>query len=288
MKTVIITPSYAPDFERCKILCESVTNFATSYDQHIIIVDARDLALFQTLKAPKIRIITKESILPRWIKKIPFSKRWWFSFKTLPVRGWILQQIIKMSVAEHIDADMYLFIDSDIMLIRPVDMSFFMRNGKVRMYRFPRVKKDFTEKRHMAWYRYAGKLFGLKGEDYLQYDYIGPFVTWRKDTLIKMNRHIEKLTGKKHWQMEICNTLDFSEYILYGLFCEFILKEDSGHYFDDTMICHTSWIEPINNLDELEDFLKRITPEHIGICIQSNLKIEPDKYIDFIRKNILK
>ncbi len=286
MKTVIVTPSYAPDFERCKILCESVKKFVTSYDRHILIVDRKDLSLFKTITGPKIEIITKESILPRWIKKIPFSKKWWLSLKTLPIRGWILQQIIKLAVAEFIDADVYVFCDSDIIIVRPTDASVFIKNEKVRLFRFPRVEKDFTEPRHVSWYRTAQKMFNLTGDEYLQGDYIGHLITWRRDTLLKLNRYIEKRYGKKDWKTVMGNTLHFSEYILYGIFCEFILKEESGHYVDTTDICHSSWHYPVDNLDDLRTFLEKLRPEHHAICIQSNLKIEPHKYIDYIKSVI--
>ncbi len=288
MRSVIITPSYAPDFERCKILCRSIENHVTSYEKHVIIVDAEDLALFQTIKGPKIEIITKESILPGWLKKIPFQRKWWLSYKTLPVRGWILQQITKLSVAECFDADLYLFADSDIMMIRPLDMSSFVNNRKVRLYRYSRKEQDYREPRHKAWYKYAGSLFELSGDEFLKSDYIGPLVTWEKDTLLKLNKYIKEKTGKNSWQETLCNTFDFSEYILYGIFTEFVLKDESGHYWDDTDICHTSFTYTINNFNDLQEFLKQLRPEHKAVCIQSNLKIEPQAYVDYIHKIIVK
>lgn len=284
MRSVIITPSYAPDFERCKILCKSIEKFGASYDKHIIIVDEKDFNLFSTIKGDKIEILKKESTLPRWLKKIPFSKKWWLSFKTIPVRGWILQQIIKLSVAECTDADMYFFADSDIIFIRPFNLSDYIKDGKVRLYRFPRREQDFQKPRNNMWYKQAGKLFNLPGDDYTKLDFIGPLVTWRRDTLLKLNQYIKEMSGKKSWQQSLCNNLYFSEYVLYGLFCEYVLKNESGHYWDKTEICHTAWSYTITNLDDIHVFLKKIRPEHIAICIQSNLKLDPQVYINYIKE----
>lgn len=282
MNSVIITPSYFLDFERCKILCRSVEKYVSSYDRHIIIVDKNDYELFNEIKGPKIEIITKESILPGWLKKIPRTRRWWFSLKTLPVRGWILQQVVKLSVAEFVDADIYFFADSDIMFIRPFDLSSLVKNDKVRLYRFPRLEQDYHEPRHIKWYTYAGKLFQLEGDQYLESDYIGPLVTWRRDTLLKLNNHIQDMSSRKTWKEALCNTITFSEYILYGIFSEFILKEESGHYWDHTEICHTNWTLPIDNLEKLKLFLSTLRPEHCAICVQSNLGIDPGKYSEYI------
>lgn len=283
MKSVIITPSYAPDFERCKLLCSSVEKYVTSYDRHVIIVDACDRELFNSLAGPKTEIITKESILPRWLKKIPGSKKWWFSFRSLPVRGWILQQITKLSVAECIDADLYIFADSDIVVIRPVDTSSFVKEGKVRLYRVPRQEQDYNEPRHKAWYKFAGELFKLTGDDHLKSDYIGHLVTWRRETLLKLNEYIRDVSGKKTWQEHLCGTFDFSEYILYGIFSEFVLKDKSGHYWDESEICHASWSYVINNLDDFREFLQKLQPHHKAICVQSNLNMEPAVYLDYIK-----
>ena len=57
MQTVIVTPSYAPDFERCKMLCQSVDKYVSSYTKHVIIVDKNDQRLFNQLKTEKTEII---------------------------------------------------------------------------------------------------------------------------------------------------------------------------------------------------------------------------------------
>jgi len=66
----IITPSYAPDFERCKLLVESVYKFVDPPVNHYIIVDREDLNLFKTLANQRVTLLTKEDIFPFWISQV--------------------------------------------------------------------------------------------------------------------------------------------------------------------------------------------------------------------------
>jgi Family of unknown function (DUF6492) len=56
----IITPSYAPDFERCRLLCQSIEQFVSPPVHHYIVVDQADWALFQSLAGANTSILTKE------------------------------------------------------------------------------------------------------------------------------------------------------------------------------------------------------------------------------------
>ena len=46
----IVTASYAPDFERCRLLCETIDRFVTGAPRHYILVEQRDVALFRQLE----------------------------------------------------------------------------------------------------------------------------------------------------------------------------------------------------------------------------------------------
>ncbi len=281
MEVSLITPSYAPDFERCKLLCQSIDRYVCDYRKHVIIVDKADYNLFKTLKNDKTDIIIKESILPSWLIKIPFSKKWWLNLKGLPVRGWILQQIVKLSVHEFVDSDAYIFADSDVTFIRPFKASSIIKEDKVRLCSMPRKTDDYTDKRKQAWHEHAAQLSGLQNTGQLTQDYISQLVCWRRDTLQKLTQQIEK-HSKKPWKQVLTNTLDFSEYILYGIFAEHVMAEESGHFKDEHELCYCSWHQPISDIDELSHFLANIPQNYNSVLIQSNLDIDTDDY-----KNLL-
>ncbi len=277
MEVSLITPSYAPDFERCKMLCESIDKYVSDYKKHIIIVDKSDYELFKTLESDKTDIVVKETILPSWLIKMPFTKKWWLNLKGLPVRGWILQQIVKLSVHEFVDSDAYLFADSDVTFIRPFSASSIIQGDKVRLCSMPRKIDDYSDKRKQAWHEHAAQLSGLKNTGQLTRDYISQLVCWRRDTLQKLTQQIEK-NSKKPWKHALANTLDFSEYILYGIFAEHVMAGQSGHYKDAHELCYCSWHHPIKNIDELSHFLENIPQVYTSVLIQSNLSIDTNDY----------
>ncbi|BDA66169.1 hypothetical protein CAL7716_003350 [Calothrix sp. PCC 7716] len=99
----LITPSYAPDYHRCQLLAWSIEAFAPEKAKHYIIVPKRDLPLFRQIKYRNTQIITLESILPTWVQ-LPFINNCWFNIKHLLVRGWIIQQLIKLAAAEFLSS----------------------------------------------------------------------------------------------------------------------------------------------------------------------------------------
>ncbi|MCP5198351.1 MAG: hypothetical protein H6974_16475 [Gammaproteobacteria bacterium] len=277
-KTVIVTPSYAPDFERCRVLCESLQRFVSGHAEQVIIIDRQDRALFSQLAGPGIRLLLKEDMLPGWLRKLPFGRKWWLNLRGLPVRGWILQQIVKLSVAEAIDADLYLFVDSDVAFIRPFQVSTVMNEaGQVRLFSAPRKPEDRNEPRHCAWYRHAGKTFGLSGEAYQKNDYISQLVVWRRDTLQQLTGQIAEKGGRQ-WQAVLANTLDFSEYVLYGVFAEHVLGDASGHFSTESELCYCSWHHRIESCEDLLAFMRDIPERYPAVLVQSNLGISPTDY----------
>ena len=264
----LITTSFRRDLERCRMLCESVDRFVHAGIPHYLLVDRRDVRLFEPLGDSRRRIIVVEDMLPRWLRRAPWSKRWWLSARTLPVRNWILQQIVKLSVCDHVDADAYAFVDSDVAFIRPFEVTHVLRGGNVRLFRVPESGRG---RRHLKWHRAAARLLGLPPRDYFGSDYIGNIITWRRDVLRQLQAH---LAGRRWggWQPRLCNTLDLSEYILYGIFAEFTLGTDAaGHYVEDQDLCHCSWHYPLNTQAEADAFADRVGPGHRAVLIQSNL-----------------
>lgn len=82
-----ITPSYARDFQRCKLLCWSIKRFISFPVNHYIIVDRKDFDLFQQLADSNTKILVVEDVLPSWIKRVPVrlqnQKNIWLNLKGL-------------------------------------------------------------------------------------------------------------------------------------------------------------------------------------------------------------
>jgi hypothetical protein len=54
-----------------------------------------------------------------------------------PVRGWILQQVIKLAAVAASGDDAVLVVDSDVEFVRPFTAEMFVRDGRVRFFRKP-------------------------------------------------------------------------------------------------------------------------------------------------------
>lgn len=291
----IITPSYAPDFERCQLLCWSLDRFVTSWTNHYIIVDQRDLQLFRKLEGANRKIFTKESILPWWLKQIPFFKKknLWFSLKCPPVRGWLIQQIIKLAIAQYVNNDVLVFVDSDVVFVRPFNLQNFIREGKVRLYREPDViyKPDIAEAKTTMytkwlqdtdrWYQTAISLLNLSNINYPAPDYEGQIITWKRDNVLQLYQHIKKISGKE-WIEAICVASNLAEYLLYGIFVERVLKEQSGHYYDEKKISHDYWANAAMSDEQLHNFFTSIEPEHVAVMISAKAGMSIKRYEELI------
>jgi hypothetical protein len=283
----IVTPSYAPDFERCRLLSWSLKEFVSPSVTHYIIVDQSDLPLFSQLKSPNTEIITKESILPWWIKKVPFGKKnKWLSLKTLPLRGWHVQQIIKIAVAQHINKDVLVFVDSDVAFIRPFNLLSFTRGDKVQFFRIPSVGFPTVEgeQGYLKWHRTASRLLGLPAMDYPLPGYIGNVVTWRRDNVLKMYQKIEEASGQQ-WIKALCNSFHISEYVLYGVFIDHFLQENSGHYFVSNGICKEYWSDVPMSDEQLQNFFAEMPPGDVAVMISAKAGMSVEHYQTLLAKH---
>src|SRR6516162_11382860 len=118
-RMAVITKSFAPDFELCTALNHSVLDNAPSTVQHHIIVPRSDLKLFGRLAGPRTHIRCEADLLPRTFVPVPFSNIMVNLARPFPpVRGWMLQQVIKLAALAASEDGAVLVADSDVEFIR--------------------------------------------------------------------------------------------------------------------------------------------------------------------------
>ena len=274
-KNLLVTPSYAPDFERCRALIESTEKWVRGFDEHLVLVDKSDLKLFSTLQTNKVRVICKEELLPISLRQIPCQKRWWVSNCSLPTRGWIIQQIMKLALAEASHSDAVIFADSDLVFMRHLDMNELWSNNRLRLFRSQRGPMQYLDRRYKNWYQFSAKALGLGDEQKLSGAYITQLATMRPDIVRSLCAHLES-RFQKPWYQVLLNTWDFSEYVLYGVFVEKLLQEQQGHYLEDSQLCHSSWFYDIKSQQDIENFVANANAGHRAIHLQSNLGLLPE------------
>ena len=270
-KLTIVTCSYGPDILRCRRLCNSIDRFVPASVEHCIIVPRRDYPLFRDLHTGRRRVHVTEEVVPGNFRQLPVAKKLWLAPGPWPVRGWLMQQITKLSANFAVDTEYLLFADSDLEMIRPLDEDLLLRNDRLRLHRIPGAMNTGE---HLQWHHRAATLIGEQPR-YFGGDYVGQLITWRSSNLAHLQEHLEAIHGTP-WYHPIARSLTFSEYVLYGAFVDSTLTiESSGHFHCADEICHCCWVPAdVTRLQEGKDIIESRAQ---AVLLQSNLGLLPDQ-----------
>jgi len=244
--------------------------------EHFIIVPSRDIKLFDNLAGVRRQVVAVEDVVAQTYWQLPLSDRWWLNNKAFPVRGWIMQQITKLSADRVTDAELILFADSDLQFIRDFDMSQIYQGDKLRLHRVPGAMDTGV---HLKWHHRAATLLGLTPR-YFGSDYVGQLITWRRSHLQSLHEHMEQI-GKTPWQDQVAHSLRFSEYILYGVYVEHVLGEhDTSHFSHAQDLAQCCWFS-----EEVQALCKgevRLAPNAMALLLQSNLNLSTKKELEIL------
>ncbi|HTV73570.1 MAG TPA: DUF6492 family protein [Candidatus Acidoferrales bacterium] len=262
----IVTPSFARDYELCRALNESVLRFVPAPVKHYIFVDRCDLQLFASLQNSRTIVAAVEEIIPRGYVKVPRSKRWWFSFPAcFPAKGWLVQQLVKLSAARVLEEQTLVCIDSDVRFIRPADTALFARDGKTRLYRKPGGVVAGME--HVTWHRNICRMLGVEPDPLPMDDYVGNVISWDRRIALEACAHVEAVTGKP-WHIAFTHARLVSEYMLYGLYVQKVTGIDAARlWVDERSWCHTYWgPDPLREGD-VERFVSEMKDDDVAFSI---------------------
>lgn len=273
MKTAVMTASWSADLDRCRLMCESLDRFLSGDWHHYLLVEPRDVPAFRSLEGPRRTVVSEAELFPSWLRAFPDPasfgrRRVWLSPFSLPLRGWHAQQIRRMALARHVDADMLLSIDSDVVMVRPYDPSSMWEDGSMRLFRIDGgISQDMAE--HRQWLAHAGNLLGLPAAVSPAHDYINTFIGWRVDAARAMLDHIEKMSGR-NWIRALISSRAISECTIYGRFVDEVLNGE-GHDVAGQALCHMLWSSEAypETLEGLEAFMAGLQPGQVAIGVQS-------------------
>jgi hypothetical protein len=183
------------------------------------------------------------------------------------VRGWIVQQIVKLSAPSYVKREVVVFADSDIVLVAPLTADRLTRGDRVRLYQAPGAAADLPT--HIRWHEVSARLLGLQPRGYLGADYIGNLITWRRSTILRLQDQLARTAGRR-WDQVVSRQHHFSEYVVYGVFVDHVLGEEaSGHYRAVEDLVHAGWFFELGTDDGVEEFVNGFTPGQVGVAIQS-------------------
>jgi Family of unknown function (DUF6492) len=273
----VITPSYKGDFERCRILCQSMDAFLTGAWHHYIVVEKVDYEVFSALSNERRTIIEMESILPRsfyHLARIPFvnSRSLWFSFKTGFMIGWQVQQLIKLQMAFEVKEEGLLYCDSDVFFVRPFDVSLLVNDGQFYFYStehcFPREQAP-----NPTYIEASFKQLGLGENPFPSPSYVENIVAWHAPTVKLLCDHIEHVSGRD-WRVALGRNFILSEYSLYGLFVDRVLEQKSHLKLSRHSFCKTAWSVSDIEGTALTEFCDTLTSPQVAVGFQSFLGVK--------------
>ena len=222
----IVTPSYSRDYELCEDLVSSVRHFGDDSVLQYIIVPRADMNRFRSIAGPRTIVQSVNEVLPRYFLQFPGNV--WLNLRRPypPVRGWIAQQLLKLSAVASLDVDVALLVDSDIVMVRPFSADTFMKHERPTLYVRPDAITHSNLPRHVVWHQVARRLLGLTDSTpRLLTDYISWPCVWEPWICRRLLEHLDRST-RGSWQSLVGAQLHFSEMILYGVYVEEILDRD--------------------------------------------------------------
>ena len=271
--TAIVTASYAPDFERCRLLCESMDRHVSGFACHYILVESADVALFKTLETARRRIVDERDLLPWWLKAFPDPltfgrRRIWLSPFTMPLRGWHSQQLRRIAIAAQANEDAFFYCDSDVVFVRDFDVSALWQDEKLRLFRRDNaLAGNKASPDHAVWSQNAAWLLGTAPDRIPDHDYIGTLIAWRGDTVRAMLKQIEE-HHQKNWVAAIGRRRRFSECMIYGQFAD-VMTGGAGHFIDNQDFCEVFWLRPMPTEAQFLERVAGMNPQQVAIGIQS-------------------
>ena len=274
-QVAVVTPSFARDYTLCSELNESVLRFFPEQTKHFIVVDGRDLALFQKLENSRTVVAAVEDVIPRGHFKVPRSKRWWFSAAAmLPAKGWLIQQMVKLSMPRFVEESAIVNVDSDVRFVRPVDVRLFARDGKTRLYR--KSGGIVEGMGHIKWHHSVCRLLDVLPDTLPMDDYVGNVISWDRRIVLEVLARVEAVTGVP-WHVAFTRGRTVSEYLTYGLYVDKILGETkAGVWIDERSWCHTYWGPGPLSESEFAAFVDAMPPDDVAFSIAGYTGTHPD------------
>jgi hypothetical protein len=256
--------------------------------EHVIIVNRADLPIFRELESGRRRIVATEDVLPRRFWRLAARRVGLRSNVFLhlgkPIRGWLLQQMVKLAAGREVAADVIVHADSDVALVRQFEAETLVDpNGRVRLFRVPGSIHDGMPD-HVRWHRTAEKLLGLDPCPTPLADYIGGLVVWRRENADALLDFLDR-RFRRSWMRTIAGAWDVSEYILYGRFVWDVLGESSLQFATESPLCRDYFGGDQLSEAQVEDLIAGMSADQVGLSLTSKAGMNPGSYAAVLERH---
>lgn len=206
-----VLPLTLKDYERFQVLQKSLNTFCKEVlgVVWIVVPDSQFSKFKQLVIQENYCVIPESSLIPE--------------IKLFSVKGWYLQQLIKISIADHIKTDFYLTLDADVICVQSVKFTDLVKNGRA-VY----TTVDASEYENRSWYEWSRKVLNLKHSKHFKCYDVTPAVLSR-EVVLQLQNYLEKLSVN-----ELSSGLKFSKsnrnnliLLLSWLWCRVLRKESA-------------------------------------------------------------
>ena len=233
---VFITPSWNGDLERFGLLRASLDAVGMGSLIHYALVQTEDAALFEK-RFPAVRVLPTCDLLdaeverrrvrflqatpsPRGqrIKRSLYKRYGWFPDANY--FGWHTQQLVKLAVARCLPHRVFVSLDSDVVLTRPVPLSDFVHDGKTALFEERSILA--ADRTTPDWYGTACQLLDQpwpqRAGDAVA-NYITHPVCFHAPTLTGLLHWLESRYQRPWWESLLALPMaNWSEFMIYGVY----------------------------------------------------------------------
>jgi hypothetical protein len=270
----VLTPCFRGDADLFEGLHESVLANTDRSVVHHVVVPPSDVHLFRHYEGSRCRVWTHRDLLPRHYVSVPNASGLTLNLKRPfpPVRGWVVQQIMKLAGSAALDTSAVIIIDSDAVLLRQPTLAQFSDRGRLRHFRRDGGVTAGMD-RHLLWHNVARRLLGVSGivTDPAP-DYISPIAVWDPALVRALMAHIAGATGR-HWLDAIARQLHVSEFMIYGVFVDHVL---GGIAPFTGPLCHNYYERTPLSPADVRAFSDQMPPNALGAMISSHSRTPHD------------
>ena len=266
----------ANDLPLFAMLADSVDRHAQDGIRHHVVVPAADLPEFRRFAGPNRDIIAQEDLLPVRLWKLPgalrhlapisegFRRPIYLTSDRHLVRGWMLQQLLKLNFARASGDAAVMHVDSDVCFFRDITHGDAFAGDRTRFFR---VTGNTRNPKHRAWTDTAARFLGIDPPSGPGAHFVENCVLWDSGVVRALIDRIEAVAGHPLSQV-VFGADTMSEYYVYGLFADHLAPDGALHP-QSVSFCLSHWPDETDGPVDLDTLRARLDPGHRAIAIQS-------------------